>query len=105
MPGMIKDRYSTYSEGVGKRIRDGKVRQLLLSRNPSLILQPCQRAAHHISASDSLSTARPIGAIPMPNRASLRGLPRLLQPAYQAPMVHSSSCCINSGLGHVRNTV
>ena len=53
MPGMIKDRYSTYSEGVGKRIRDGKVRQLLLSRNPSLILQPCQRAAHHISASDS----------------------------------------------------
>lgn len=35
LPGMIKDRYSTYSEGVGKRIRGGKVRQLLLSRNPS----------------------------------------------------------------------
>ena len=26
LPGMVKDRYSSYSEGVGKRIRDGKVR-------------------------------------------------------------------------------
>ncbi len=25
LPGMIKDRYSTYSKGVGKKIRDGKV--------------------------------------------------------------------------------
>ena len=92
LPGMIKDRYSTYSEGVGKRIRSGKVRQLLLSRNPSLILQPWQRAAHHISAPDSLSTARPISAFPITNRAPVRGLLHLLQQAYQAPMVHSSSC-------------
>ena len=34
LPGMIKDRYSSYSEGVGKRIRDGKVRQIhVLSRH------------------------------------------------------------------------
>lgn len=25
LPGMIKGRYSTYSTGVGKKIRDGKV--------------------------------------------------------------------------------
>ena len=25
LPGMIKDRYSSYSKGVGKKIRDGKV--------------------------------------------------------------------------------
>ncbi len=25
LPGMVKNRYSTYSTGVGKKIRDGKV--------------------------------------------------------------------------------
>ena len=32
LPGMIKGRYSSYSEGVGKRIRDGKVRDVFMSR-------------------------------------------------------------------------
>ena len=30
LPGMVKDRYSSYSESVGKRIRDGKVRDVLI---------------------------------------------------------------------------
>jgi len=28
LPGMIKNRYSTYSTGVGKKIRDSKVKAL-----------------------------------------------------------------------------
>ena len=31
LPGMIKNRYSTYSTGVGKKIRDGKVQAILLA--------------------------------------------------------------------------
>lgn len=31
MPGMVKDRYSTYSKGIGKRIRDGKVSMLAIT--------------------------------------------------------------------------
>ena len=33
LPGMIKDRYSSYGEGVGKRIRDGKVRDVFTLRS------------------------------------------------------------------------
>ena len=29
LPGMVKERYSSYSRGVGKKIRDGKVCEML----------------------------------------------------------------------------
>ena len=45
---MIKNRYSTYSTGVGKKIRNGQVRWLSCCFNTNVLLWHQACLAHHV---------------------------------------------------------